>query len=73
MTTAAIYTRISLDPEGEALGVGRQEQDCRDLAARDGLGVAAVFTDNDTGASTRSRKKSRPAYADMLDRARAGE
>lgn len=73
MTSAAIYTRISLDTEGEALGVARQEQDCRDLAARDGLEVVAVFTDNDTGASTRSRKKARPQYADMLSRARAGE
>ncbi len=73
MTRAAIYTRISLDTEGEALGVARQEQDCRDLAARDKLDVVAVFTDNDTGASTRSRKKTRPAYADMLRRARAGE
>lgn len=73
MTTAAIYTRISLDSEGEALGVARQEQDCRDLAARDGVDVVAVFTDNDTGASTRSRKKSRPQYADMLRRARDGE
>lgn len=73
MTAAAIYTRISLDPEGEALGVARQQQDCRDLAARDGLDVVAVFTDNDTGASTRSRKKTRPQYADMLARARAGE
>lgn len=73
MTAAAIYTRISRDPEGEALGVARQQQDCRDLAARDGLDVVAVFTDNDTGASTRSRKKTRPQYAHMLARARAGE
>lgn len=73
MTKAAIYTRISLDTEGEALGVARQQQDCRELAARDGLDVVAVFTDNDTGASTRSRKKTRPAYDDMLRRARAGE
>ncbi|MEU4014609.1 recombinase family protein [Microbacterium sp. NPDC028030] len=73
MTKAAIYTRISLDTEGEALGVARQQQDCRELAARDGLDVVAVFTDNDTGASTRSRKKTRPQYADMLRRARDGE
>ncbi|GAA2910692.1 DNA invertase Pin-like site-specific DNA recombinase [Microbacterium keratanolyticum] len=73
MTKAAIYTRISLDTEGEALGVARQEQDCRDLAARDGLDVVAVFSDNDTGASTRSRKKTRPQYTDMLSRARTGE
>lgn len=73
MANAAIYTRISLDSEGEALGVARQEQDCRDLAKRDGLNVVAVFSDNDTGASTRSRKKVRHQYADMLRRARAGE
>lgn len=73
MTNAAIYTRISLDSEGEALGVARQQQDCRDLAARDGLDVVALFSDNDTGASTRSRKKTRPQYAEMLRRARAGE
>lgn len=73
MTKAAIYTRISLDSEGEALGVARQEQDCRDLAKSQGLDVVAAFTDNDTGASTRSRKKSRPQYTDMLSRARAGE
>ncbi|MCU1416802.1 MAG: hypothetical protein JWP32_976 [Schumannella sp.] len=73
MTQVAIYTRISLDSEGDALGVARQQQDCRDLAARDKLDVVAVFSDNDTGASTRSRKKSRPGYAEMLRRARAGE
>ncbi|WP_456286229.1 recombinase family protein [Microbacterium sp. JZ70] len=73
MASSAIYTRISLDAEGEALGVARQEADCRELAARSGFDVVAVFSDNDTGASTRSRKKSRPAYTDMLQRARAGE
>lgn len=73
MPKAAIYTRISLDAEGEEKGVARQQQDCRDLAARNGLDVVAVFTDNDTGASTRSRKKTRPQYADMLRRARKGE
>lgn len=73
MSTAAIYTRISLDSEGEALGVARQEQDCRELAQRDRLNVVALFTENDIGASTRSRKKKRPQYDDMMRRARAGE
>lgn len=50
----------------------RQEQDCRELAKRLGYTVAVVFTDNDTGASTRSSKP-RPAYAEMLQRAEAGE
>lgn len=69
---AAIYTRISDDPEGTALGVSRQEQDCRALAERLGLDVVAVFSDNDVSASTASTKD-RPAYSDMLTRARAGE
>lgn len=73
MTKAAIYTRISLDAEGEERGVGRQQQDCRDLATRDSLDVVALFSDNDIGASTKSRKKTRPQYAEMLRRARAGE
>ncbi len=71
-TAAAIYCRISQDTEGEELGVARQEQDCRELAARSGYDVVQVFTDNDMGASTRSRTKTRPAYTAMLDAARAG-
>lgn len=71
-SSAAIYCRISEDAEGESLGVARQEQDCRDLAARLTLDVTAVFIDNDLGASTRSRKP-RPQYAQMLERAGAGE
>jgi DNA invertase Pin-like site-specific DNA recombinase len=31
--TAAIYCRISRDREGAGLGVQRQEEDCRQLAA----------------------------------------
>lgn len=73
MTRAAIYCRISLDADGESLGVARQESDCRELAQREGWEVAATFTDNDVGASTRSRKKQRPGYAEMMRRAEAGE
>lgn len=69
---AAIYCRISLDAEGESLGVQRQEDDCRTLAARLGVDVAEVFIDNDIGASTRSRAKTRPAYDRMMEQARAG-
>jgi DNA invertase Pin-like site-specific DNA recombinase len=71
-TAAAIYCRISEDTEGQALGVARQEQDCRALAARQNLNVVEVYTDNDIGASTRSRAKRRPAYDRMLEDARAG-
>lgn len=48
--TAAIYTRISLDKTGEALGVDRQEQTCRELAARLGADVMHVYSDNDKSA-----------------------
>ncbi len=68
---AAIYTRISDDNEGRALGVARQEQDCRRLAKAEGYTVVGVYSDNDISASTRSRKP-RPNYERMLDDAEAG-
>lgn len=70
--TAAIYCRISLDAEGDELGVKRQEEDCRALAGRLDLDVVEVYVDNDMGASDRSRAKRRPAYEQMLADARAG-
>lgn len=69
---AAIYTRISADREGRALGVERQEQQCRALAQRLGYTVVALFSDNDIGASRHSRK-ARPEYQRMLAAARRGE
>ena len=50
MTTAAIYTRISSDPENTADGVRRQEAACRKLAASRGLSEVETYTDNDTSA-----------------------
>lgn len=72
MDKAAIYCRISRDPEGLRAGVERQEEDCRALAKRQGLTVVDVFTDNDTSASTLKRK-ARPAYDAMLHGARTGQ
>jgi site-specific DNA recombinase len=72
MVIAGIYCRISRDGDGDGLGVARQEQDCRVLAERHGLVVADVYTDNDIGASDRSRKKRRPEYERMLEDARTG-
>jgi site-specific DNA recombinase len=69
---AAVYTRMSADPEGRALGVARQLEDCKVLADRLGLEVVAVFEENDVSASTNSNK-ARPLYAEMLTRARAGD
>ncbi len=65
---AAIYTRISSD-DGTALGVRRQEEDCRELAARQGWAVVGVYTDNDISAST---GKPRPAYRRLLADLAAG-
>ena len=68
--TAAIYCRISNDPEGRELGVERQEEDARLLAARLGLDVVKVFTDNDVSASTKSRKRRRSTCSPMRARYR---
>ncbi|MEX8031902.1 recombinase family protein [Microbacterium sp. 20-116] len=69
---AAVYTRISNDPEGREKGVERQEQDCRALAEQYGYDVVAVFEENDVSASTRSRKP-RPQYDELMARAKAGQ
>lgn len=59
-----IYTRVSLDRTGEALAVARQEQECRELAARLGFNVAAVYSDNDISATS---GRVRPGFEAMLD------
>ncbi len=68
---AVIYARISSDREGRELGVDRQVEDCRELAARLGLTVIETLVENDTGASTKSRS-ARPKYEQMLTIARSG-
>jgi site-specific DNA recombinase len=72
MTRAVVYTRISRDPEGEALGVARQRLDCLDRASREGWTVVDILVENDVGASSYSRKP-RPVYAELLQRARRRE
>lgn len=67
--TAAIYCRISRDRVGAGLGVERQEQDCRKLAQRLGLDVAAVLVDNDISAFS---GKKRPAYEQLIAGLKAG-
>ncbi len=47
MTQAVIYCRISRDPEGDALGVERQRQDCLNYAARNDWSVVDTYIDND--------------------------
>jgi site-specific DNA recombinase len=47
---AALYVRISDDPEGLEKGVDRQEQDCRAFAEAHSMAVVEVFRENDTSA-----------------------
>jgi DNA invertase Pin-like site-specific DNA recombinase len=66
---AAIYARISSDQTGQGLGVTRQLEDCRRLAAERGWTVASEYVDNDISAY---RGKARPEYARMLGDIEAG-
>lgn len=66
---AFIYCRISQDREGSGLGVQRQEEDCRKLAADKGLDVVEVYIDNDVSAYS---GKPRPQYLAMLKALGAG-
>ncbi|MDW4902909.1 recombinase family protein [Streptomyces californicus] len=59
-----IYVRISDDREGGGLGVKRQEDDCRLLAASVGWKVVEVYVDNDVTAA--DRRKKRKDYLRML-------
>ncbi len=70
MSPAAIYCRISDDRDGSALGVKRQEEDCRALAERRGWPVAEVFVDNDVSAY---KGHARAAYRRMLEAMKAGD
>jgi site-specific DNA recombinase len=70
MALAAIYARISSDPDDTQLGVKRQLTDCRALAARKGWNAVREYVDNDVSASTGNR---RPAYRQMLEDIKAGE
>lgn len=66
-----IYVRISKDRKGQELGIQRQEKACRELCERMGWGVYKVYPENDTSASTTSKKR-RPQYAEMMRDARDG-
>ena len=60
---AAIYARISNDPEGDRLGVNRQVEDCRKEAERRGWPVADLYVDDDKSAWS---GKVRPEYQRMV-------
>jgi DNA invertase Pin-like site-specific DNA recombinase len=63
-TAAAIYARISSDPDHDQLGVGRQLADCHALAERRGWRVLGEYVDDDKSAWS---GKPRPEYRRMLD------
>jgi DNA invertase Pin-like site-specific DNA recombinase len=66
---AAVYARISSDQTGQGLGVRRQLEDCRRLAASKGWRVAEEYVDNDVSAFS---GKARPGYAQMVADIRDG-
>jgi DNA invertase Pin-like site-specific DNA recombinase len=59
-----IYVRISQDRESAEKRVRAQEVDCRAVAQALGWDVVSVVPDNDTGASSKSRKP-RPGFAEV--------
>lgn len=67
---AAIYCRISSDPEDTQLGVERQEEDSRRMCLERGWEVAEVLTDNDVSADR--AKKPRKGYQRLLAEMNAG-
>lgn len=65
------YLRISDDREGKELGVTRQEEDIRALAAQLGVTLVRMYCDNDISASTNSTEY-RKDYDDMLGQVETG-
>lgn len=60
---AAMYCRLSKDPDGNMLGIARQEEDCRALAAQKGWQITQTFIDDDVSAYVPGM---RPQYEAML-------
>jgi site-specific DNA recombinase len=60
----AIYARLSLDTEGQGLGVARQIEDCKRIAAGRRWRVAQTYTDNSVSAY--KRRVRRPEFEQML-------
>src|SRR3954470_1662349 len=69
---AAIYTRVSSDPNERGRSVSEQEAECRAVCDRNGWKVVDVLSDNDRSAS-RYAVKSRPAYQQLIERVDAGD
>lgn len=69
MKPALIYTRISSDRTGDELGVTRQLEDARKLAAQRGWNVIEELVDNDLSASGKAK---RPGFEAVLEHLASG-
>jgi DNA invertase Pin-like site-specific DNA recombinase len=67
--------RISKDPKLEALGVKRQEKECREKAASLGWSVERVYTDNDKSAFAyvKGKESKRGDWLELLDDIQSGK
>ena len=68
---AAIYLRLSLDKNGDGLGVERQREDANVIIATRGWTAVGEYVDNNITAS--DRRKDRPGYNALLDDYEAGK
>lgn len=66
---AVIYTRISMDRDGEGVPLARQEEACRALAVARGFTVVAVLGDTQSAYDP----KPRPQWNRVLEMARTGQ
>src|SRR5215471_19633200 len=71
MKRAAIYCRLSRNPDGTLDGTQRQLKRCRRLAAERGYTVTAEYVDDNLSAWKSTRK--RPGWEAMFDAIKAGE
>ncbi|MGI8763022.1 MAG: recombinase family protein, partial [Ilumatobacteraceae bacterium] len=67
---AAVYCRISRDPQGTELGVRRQQNDATALCEREGWEIADTFVDDDRSAYS---GKLRPGLIALRDLVKSGD
>lgn len=67
---AAIYARLSHDPDGTSTAVARQRADCEGLIGARGWELAEVFEDNDISAY--NKRARRPAFELLISALREG-
>lgn len=64
-----IYTRVSLDRDGDALAVTRQREDAAQIIERRGWDLVREYQDNDLSAAGKRR---RPGFEDMIEDIQGG-